>query len=407
MGGADVFGLIVSVLVVLYLLYALVRGGEVLDVRGLCPDRDLHRCADRADAAARCVHGARVHARAHDGIGARARSVRALALSGVPGGSDGWAGLEALRAVGDRVLAGRVVGDVRDSAHADAASVLRLPGRPVPLGYLGRDVQHGVVVCLEHELAVLRRGDDAHLHQPDDGDDCPELRLRRRRDRGPDRADPRHHVSQRQEPWQLLAGHGAHAAVRAAAAVGDRRLDSGLAGRDPEPQPLHDRAHPGRRHPVDRAGACRLADRDQATGHQRRWVLQHQLRIPVRERDPVFKLRRDAVHRADPRRAHLHVRDDGRQSPPGMGDLCRDVRAVDRRGRRCLYRRAARHPGAAWCWRQHPRDRRLLRREHGGQGGAQRDRELCAVGHHHQRHLQRVGQRRDGVVHGPRAAPFR
>ena len=52
--------------------------------------------------------------------------------------------------------------------------------------------------------------------------------------------------------------------------------------------------------------------------------------------------------------------------------------------------------------RDHGRDRRVDRRQPGGQGAAQRDRQLRAVGDDHDRHLQRLGQRRDGVVHGHR-----
>ncbi len=194
-------------------------------------------------------------------------------------------GLEALRALGDRVLAAGVAGDVRDPAHADDPPLEQLPGRDVPLRHVGRHVQHGLVVRDEHQLAVLRRRDDADLLQPDDRDDGRELPVRRRRDRGLDRDDPRDHRPQRQEPRQLLAGPGAHAALRAAAAGGDRHAAVGLPGRDPGHRPLHHRAHGRGRHTDARPGPGRLADRDQAARHQRRRLLQHKLRVPVRERD--------------------------------------------------------------------------------------------------------------------------
>ena len=45
--------------------------------------------------------------------------------------------------------------------------------------------------------------------------------------------------------------------------------------------------------PVDRAGPGREPDRDQAARHERRRVLQRELRAPVRERDAAVELRRD------------------------------------------------------------------------------------------------------------------
>ena len=47
-------------------------------------------------------------------------------------------------------------------------------------------------------------------------------------------------------------------------------------------------------------------------------------------------------------------------------------------------------------------DRRLDRRQHGGQGAAQRDRRLGAVGDDHDGHLERLGQLRPRVLHRPR-----
>ena len=161
--------------------------------------------------------------------------------------------------------------------------------------------------------------------------------------------------------------------------------------------PLHHRAHAGRRHAVARPGPGRVADRDQAARDQRRRVLQHQLGVPVRERQPVLELRRDAVHHLDSGCAHLHVRADGRQPPPGLGDLRRDVRALRRDDVGRVPGRAARNPGAARCRRDHAGDCRLYRREHGGQGAAQRRCQLGAVGLHDDGHVQRLGQRLDGV----------
>ena len=87
------------------------------------------------------------------------------------------------------VFSGRVLAlALPDPAHADAPPVQ--PGG-LPLGHLGRDLQHRLVVPHEHELAVLRRRDDDDVLQPDGRAGGAELRLRGRRDRGRGRADPR------------------------------------------------------------------------------------------------------------------------------------------------------------------------------------------------------------------------
>ena len=66
-----------------------------------------------------------------------------------------------------------------------------LQPRGLRLGHLGRDVQHRVVVRLEHELAVLRRRDDAVVLLADGRARRPELRLGGRRHRRRDRRHPR------------------------------------------------------------------------------------------------------------------------------------------------------------------------------------------------------------------------
>ena len=62
-----------------------------------------------------------------------------------------------------------------------------------------------------------------------------------------------------------------------------------------------------------RARPDRVPGCDQAARHQRRWLLQRQLGVSVREPDRVLELRRDAVHPPDPRRAGVHVRQHGAQ----------------------------------------------------------------------------------------------
>ena len=59
------------------------------------------------------------------------------------------------------------------------------------LGAVGRDLQHDLVVRQQHQLAVLRRRDDAQLLLPDGRADRAELRLRGGRDGGARGRDPR------------------------------------------------------------------------------------------------------------------------------------------------------------------------------------------------------------------------
>ena len=68
----------------------------------------------------------------------------------------------------------------------------------LPLGHVGRDVQHHVVVPDQHQLAVLRRRDDDELLQPDGWAHRAELPLRRGRDRGRRGTDPGDRRPQRQ-----------------------------------------------------------------------------------------------------------------------------------------------------------------------------------------------------------------
>ena len=152
-------------------------------------------------------------------------------------------------------------------AHADAAPVQ--PGE-LPLRHVGPVVQHRLVVRDQHELAVLRRRDDALVLQPDGGPDGPELRLGGDRHRRRHRAHPRHHGPPQRDAdaRQLLAGPRAGVVLHPAADLDRRRGAARLAGR-----PADARRH-GRR-PGPRPG--RLAGGDQGARHQRRRLLQRQL----------------------------------------------------------------------------------------------------------------------------------
>ncbi len=160
------------------------------------------------------------------------------------------AGLEGLRPQRARAVRPVLARALPDPAHADAAPV---EPAGLPLGHLGRDLQHDVVVRDEHELAVLRRRDDDDLLQPDGGPGGAELRLRRRRHLRRGRADPRHRRraagARSGNFWQDL---DPHAALRAAADLRRRRAGAGLAGRRPDARDAHldggavARARPGR-----------------------------------------------------------------------------------------------------------------------------------------------------------------
>ena len=100
-------------------------------------------------------------------------------------------------------------------------------------------------------------------------------------------------------------------------------VDPRLAGRPPDARRPADRHDPPGRPADDRPRADRLAGDHQGARQQRRRVHQRQLRPPVREPDPADELPRDARDVRDPVLADLHVRPDGRQPAPGLGDLRR------------------------------------------------------------------------------------
>ncbi len=196
------------------------------------------------------------------------------------------AGLEGVREKPLDLLARRLASPLRDPAHAGRvlrpprAEPARLPLRPVE-----RDVQHGVVVHDEHELAVLQRRDDDDLPQPDDRADRAELAVRWDRDRRRGCAGPWDRRTVREEPRKFLAGPRAHDPVRARTSFrvcGDRAR---LPGGDRELLRLPDGAHDHGADADDRDGAGRLAGGDQGARDERGRVLQHELGAPVREPD--------------------------------------------------------------------------------------------------------------------------
>ena len=131
---------------------------------------------------------------------------------------------------------------------------------------------------------------------------------------------------------QLLGGHDPRHALRPAADLPGLRAVPGLAGRAAELRALHAGDDAGGREADHRAGAGGLAGSHQDAGHQRRRLLQRQLRASLREPDAAHQPAADALHLPDPGRADLHLRQDGGQHEAGLGALRGDDLHVRRSG---------------------------------------------------------------------------
>ena len=157
----------------------------------------------------------------------------------------------------------------------------------------GRDgVQHRDLVRDQHELAVLRAGDDARSHRADGRADRAERRVGSGRHRGRDRADPRVRPPQHRPVGQLLGRPDPHGRPPHAADLVRLRDRPHRDGRG-DVAPVRHRRHRGRRLAAHAsARARRVAGGDQGAGHERRRHLQRQLRPPVREPERAEQLRR-------------------------------------------------------------------------------------------------------------------
>ena len=167
-----------------------------------------------------------------------------------------------------------------------------------------------------------------------------------------------------------------------------RRPPPGLAGRHPDAV-AEPRLHRRSRAPtVDARGRPgRLAGGHQGARHERRRLLQRQLRDAVREPQRHHELPRDAPHPHHPRRPDGHVRPDGRQPPSGLGAATsRCSRCSSSASRSCTpRRRTARSRRARGGHR---------RRQPRGQGDPLRRHQLGAVERDHDRHVVRRRERR-------------
>ena len=242
----------------------------------------------------------------------------------------------------------------------------------------GARLQHRGQLHHEHQLAVVRRRDDDELPVPDGRTHLAQLRVggcrARRGARAGARSDPPHPRRRTEDARELLGRPHSRDSLSAAPASVVYRARAGGRRRDPEPVALSPGHHPRGRQAALALGPGRVADRDQAARHERRRLLQRQLRAPVRERDPDHQLHRVSRDPRAARGADLHVRSHGAQYQAGLGAARRDVHHVLHGDARLLLGGGARQPdrGVARC--------EPAARQHGGQGDALRRRELDACG---------------------------
>ena len=224
---------------------------------------------------------------------------------------------------------------------------------------------------------------------------------------------------------QLLGRPDARDAVRAAAAVAGARARAGIAGRDPELQPLQGRDHGGGADLPAAQDRCRrqcpqgcgrqpgAGDRHHPHADACRWARWPRRRASrssaptaAASSTPTRRTRTRTRPRCRtslemlailliPAAPHLHLRPHGRGHPPGLGGARRHGDPVHRAAARStVSQRAAGQPAASpQLGVDQAAERDAVRRQHGRQGGALRHRRLGAVRHRHHRDLLRRGQR--------------
>ncbi len=172
------------------------------------------------------------------------RPGRALRLPGDARAARGGAGLEGIRPLDRRLQPALLARALPDPSHPEhpAAEPRGLRLRP-----LEPQLQHRLLLRHQHQLAVLRRRDDALLLRPDGRADGAELRLGRGRDRRARRRDPRLRRSLGSGARQLLVRPRSDQPLRPAADRLRRGAGPRLPGRDPDPRRLDDLQHDRRR----------------------------------------------------------------------------------------------------------------------------------------------------------------
>ena len=262
--------------------------------------------------------------------------------------------------------------DLRDPAPAAPAAVQ--PAEP-RTGRGRLRVQHRGELHHEHELAGVRRRGDDELPEPDGGAGLAQLHLggggHRRRDGPRPRADAR---GEGKGPgtignfWVDLT----RATVYVLLPICRRgRAGARLPGGDPEPRPLPRRSRRWRAgSQVIAMGPVASQEAIKQLGTNGGGFFNANAAHPFENPNPCHELPLDDPDLRDPRGAHLHVRADGEGPAAGLGAVRRDGVPVLRRRDGGVLGRGARQPG-----RRRP-GRRARARQHGGQGGPLRRREL-------------------------------
>ena len=188
--------------------------------------------------------------------------------------------------------------------------------------------EHGRQLRHEYELAELQRRDDVELSDANARFDRAELRVGGHGNGRVGGFDSRIRPALGADDRQLLVRPDPQHALHSSSAVHRRRFGARVARRGADVPAVSngyaDPADDGRRW-KGRYGTAycgrsgRFSGDHQATGHQRRRILQRQLRASPGEPDAAERIHRDAVDSADRRRPLLHVWADGRRHPAGLG----------------------------------------------------------------------------------------
>ena len=258
-------------------------------------------------------------------------------------------------------------------------------GRHLPRRAVGRDVQHGVVVRDEHELAVLRRRDDADVLQPDGRADG-------RRTSSPPPSGSSSLIalirgiiarsgSSLGNFWQDLVRTVALRPAAARRSIGTLLLVSqGVIQNISPTTPRRTRSRAARRR--SRRARSPRRSRSSSSAPTAAASSTPTRRIRSRTRPAFSNFVEMLFIDPDPRRADVHVRADGRLAAARRWAIFAAMFVMcDRRWSPSPTRPSstARPRSTRPACTTHG-DRRLDRRQHGGQGAALRDRQLGAVG---------------------------
>ena len=351
----------------------------------------LRRDPDRAHAGARRLHGARLRAASASLLDAVLGPVERLSTAccaPIPTREQDWKGYARTRARLQPRLVARAVPDPAHAGHP--------PVQPAGLRvrHLGPLVQHRGVVRDQHELAVLRRRDDAlELHAR-----WPAWRCRTS-------SRPRSGIA------VVRRRHPRHSPRAARATLGNfwvdltrtllyvllpisrrRRAVPRLAGRDPDTVADLDFATLAGGEQTLALGPVASQEVIKELGTNGGGFFNVNSAMPFENPTALTNFFEMLMILHHPGGADGHVRAHGRQPPPGLGDLRRDARRCSSSASSIVYARRGRTARP----RMHAAG--LDGRQHGGQGDALRHRLLVAVRGRDDGRLVRRGERGDGVA---------